>query len=476
MAEVMNADRALCVLMLGLGLSLGACGDDTGPSDAGNGSQDTGQVVDDSGTPLADGGVLADANGGPDAGDPGVCAFIGTALPMGTAPARRGDMAFAIDPVCKRVFMYSGDRAEPVMCGPAASTFVDDLHVYDMSRQTWALLSPDGDKPLPRARSRGIWDPNREQFVVFGGRWRQGTSGQYTYLNDVWGYDPVANTWTELAPFAASPVNGPTGRMNFGMSGDPERDRFIITQGGQVAANFTEYEVEGDTWAFDLEARSWTEIGANSTNRPVSRLFHVTALDRQRQHLYILGGAGSDALTNPMFMRDLWTLDMVSGEWSEVAQTLLWPTGRIKAEMSYDAARDQLVMYGGHDDTPIGNNSEVWTFNLQTSNWALRSAGDTLNPNRAPSNFCDFPYNFVLYDLATPERRESHLFEIDGDLAFMYAGRTDCGLSNDSWALDLTSYTWTLASDSFNGLTCPRQGRNDCEDIAVNHCGGVHGQ
>lgn len=466
----MNAARSAFALYLGLGSFLLACGDDTSGGDVGESNADAG---DDAGVG-PDTGTEEDASV-PDAGDPGLCPVIGTALPEGTAPIRRGDMAFATDPVCKRIFSFSGDRAEPAMCGPAASDFVDDLHVYDLSRNQWFALTPTGDKPLPRARSRGVWDPNREQFVVFGGRWRQGASGAYSYPNDVWAYSPASNSWTRLAA-APAPGAGPTGRMNFGMNADPERDRIVLTQGGQVAASFTEYDVEGDTWAFDLATNTWSEIGAASVSRPTPRLFHVTALDRQRQHLYVLGGAGRDAFSSPTFFRDMWVLDLVSGEWSEVTQDILWPTGRIKAEMSYDPARDQLVMYAGHDDTPIGNTSEVWTFSLQSRSWALRSSGDTLNPARAESLFCDFPYNFVIYDLATPERRESHLFEIDGDVAFMYAGRTDCGLSNDSWQLDLTSYTWTMINDSFNGLTCHRQGRSDCEDISVNHCGGPHGQ
>lgn len=454
---------------LSLALALTACGDDTGTSDTGV-FPDAGPESDAGETP--DAGNLADSGEPTDAGPEPRCPELGTALPEGTAPERRGDMASAFDPACGRVYMFSGDKAEPLMCNPAGSQFVDDFHVFDVDRNRWYKLSPSGEGPLVRARSQGVWDPNRGWFIVSGGRWRQGTSGAYTYLNDVWAYDAASNTWTQLAPFTATPVDGPVGRMNFGMVADPANDRIIITHGGQVAPNFQTYLVDGTTWAFDLEQRTWSEIGASSTLKPTPRLFHQTALDTSRQRLFIYSGAGENALTTPTFFPDLWFLDLSSGQWTQVPAELLWPTGRIKGELRYDAPRDRLVLYAGHDDTSLGNNSELWTFNLDALSWTLRSEGDVLNPDRDAVAFCDFPANFVIYDLETPERRESHLFVLSEDAAFMYGGRTDCGLSNDTWRLDLETHTWTMLNDSFNGLTCPRQGRDDCFESNLNHCGG----
>lgn len=460
--------RALLSLIALVSFGL-ACGDDPGPSDTGA-PPDAAPDLDAGDTP--DAGSLPDSGEPADAGAQPRCDELGAALPEGTAPERRGDMASAYDPACGRVYMFSGDKAEPLMCNPAGSQFVDDLHVFDVDRNRWYRLTPTGDGPLTRARSQGVWDPTRGWFIVSGGRWRQGTSGAYTYLNDVWAYDARTNTWTELAPFVSNPVNGPRGRMNFGMVMDVDNDRVIITHGGQVAPNFQTYLVDGTTWAFDLEARTWAELGAGSTAKPTPRLFHQTALDAARQRLYVYSGAGENALTTPTFFPDLWFLDLASGEWTQIPAELAWPTGRIKGELRHDAPRDRLVMYAGHDDTALGNNSELWTFNLDTLRWTLRSQGDVLNPARDAVNFCDFPANFVLYDLETPERRESHLFVLSGDAGYMYGGRTDCGLSNDTWRLDLETLSWHMLNDSFNGLTCPRQGRDDCFESNLNHCGG----
>src|SRR5687767_4718339 len=83
-------------------ISLAACttdndDDDDGPVDAGDtpdtGAEDTGVV--DMGTITSQ------------------CEPLGPELQAGSAPLRRGDMAFAYDTNCDRVVMFFGDKAEP---------------------------------------------------------------------------------------------------------------------------------------------------------------------------------------------------------------------------------------------------------------------------------------------------------------------------------------------------------------------------
>jgi hypothetical protein len=111
----------------------------------------------------------------------------------------------------------------------------------------------------------------------------------------------------------------------------------------------------------------------------------------------------------------------------------------------------------------------VWTFTLDTFLWELQRQGDTFN--RPQLGFCDFPSDFATIDPESPERRESHLFVIGDDRAFMYGGRTDCGLTNDTWILNLPDATWQQINQSFNGMTCYRSGRTDCDDPEARKCG-----
>ena len=79
--------------------------------------------------------------------------------------------------------------------------------------------------------------------------------------------------------------------------------------------------------------------------------------------------------------------------------------------------------------------------------------------------------DFATIDPASPERRESHAFSILGDIAVMHAGRTDCGLANDTWVLDLLTFTWQRINNSFTGMTCFRSGRQDCMMPGAKKCG-----
>ena len=417
-----------------------------------------------SGNGGVDAGGAADATGSMDAGPMGACAPIGEALAMGAAPPRRGDMAYAFDTACNRVFMFSGDDAVPQNCSTPPSAFVDDLWTFDLGTGLWYRLTASNQGPLPRARSVGSWDAARKRFIVFGGRWRNGTRGNYTFLNDVWSYDPAKNEWAEL--WARNTAGGPSGRMNTMMIEDPTNDQLIVHAGGTT--DFDDFVVNSETWAFDLTSSTWAQVGTTG-RAPPPRLFHTGAFDKQRRRLYVFTGGGADSFTATTFFRDLWYLDLATDTWSQVTTDASFPAGRIKAKMDYDAANDRLVMFGGHDDTPLGNTNQVWTFDLSAQLWTEEIAGDELNrPSRGQ---CDFPADFATTDTSSPERREAHLFVIGGNTAFMFGGRTDCGIANDTWKFNLNTLTWEQVNDSFTGLTCVRAGRADCADPNANMCG-----
>ena len=428
----LNASATFALVFL-----LGACGEDPPSNNPQNQQQ---------------------ANNNPPANS---CPSLGTMLPAGTAPIRRGDAASAYDPGCQRIYMVFGDIGEPEQCGFAPSVFLSDAYVYEIESGTWWQLDDiPQNGPLPRARSRAIWDRTRERLVVFGGRWRLGTEGAYTFLNDVWAFEPSTNTWDELSPVGGT---GPSGRMNHTMHYDHERDRFIVHGGGTT--NVIAFQPENDTWAFNLETNTWSPLGTGAL-QPPGRLFHASGLDTNQQRLYVFAGGGEDAFFT--FFRDMWVLDLASDTWSEVQLSGRAPAGRIKAEMDYDAPRNRLVLFAGHDDTSLGNANDVWAFDLTQETWAQMIVGDVFN--RPAFDICDFPGDFTTADLNSPERRESHNFHIIGERAFTYGGRTDCGLANDTWLLDITTNVWSQENVSPTGMTCPRSGAIDCVSDQARLC------
>lgn len=145
------------------------------------------------------------------------------------------------------------------------------------------------------------------------------------------------------------------------------------------------------------------------------------------------------------------------------------PKGRIKGAMSYDANRNQILLFAGHDDGQLGNDNDLWALKLDTGTYERIEQNDTFN--RGAFGFCDFPADFATVVEGTPERRESHLWVVAGDTAIMYGGRSDCGLVNDTWTYDLQTGTWSESNTSFNGMTCFRSGRTDCNESDARKCG-----
>lgn len=460
----MNIKHALLMLPL---VAFGCSGSD-------DGADDTGIVPRDGGTVEAprDGGTVED--GCPDLGP----ALTGAEI----APLRRGDMASAYDPTCGIVYMAFGDLGEPENCNFPPSIFIEDLHAFDVSAGTWHVLSTvSDDVPIARARSQGVWDTVNRRLVVFGGRFRQGTTGAYTFLNDVWAFDPVARTWTELSeqvgggPNDPPPRDRPSGRMNFSLLTEPSGQTMILHGGGQT--DFAEFQVDSQTWLFSFATNTWTLLETGAV--PPARLFHSAAYDEMRDRMYIFAGAGRLAFTS-FGDGDMWSLDLGTVSWSEVQQpppptpAMRYPDSRprprIKGKMISDPARDRLVLFGGHDDYELGNNNDLWAFDLATETWSIIDHGDGQGRTAAIAT-CSFYGNFAMVDPSVPERRESHLFVRAGaDTAVLYGGRTDCGLANDTWTLDLTTDTWTQVTVSPTGMTCVRNGNPDCDDDSARMC------
>ena len=110
----------------------------------------------------------------------------------------------------------------------------------------------------------------------------------------------------------------------------------------------------------------------------------------------------------------------------------------------------------------------MWSFDLESSNGIYKSLGTSLINRqrflRPTSGFRDLRRQF-------PERRESHIFTYTRDGAFLFGGRTDCGVANDTWLLNLDNYSWETLNESISGMTCYRSGRTDCDDPGSKMCG-----
>ena len=440
-------------LALVAALVMAACGEDDPPLGPGP----------DASTTDADAPVDAGAPdlGPPDAGEAPPCDPVGTPLGPGFAPPPRDDMAYAADADCGRLFMFFGDGSVPTACNVPRTAHLTDGFVYDARRGAWFQLNPENQGPVARDRAAAIWDSARARFVMTGGR--SGPSLARTYHDDVWAYAPDTNRWERL-DLGAEPR--PTGRMDFLMVADPEGDRFIVSHGGQLRPNLS-FAVFDDTWAFDLDQGTWSRL-ATTGESPPGRVYPSGALDPRRRQMWLFGGSGENAFVEPP-TRTMAVLDLVTGAWTRLPPDASWPKARFNAAMIHDPERDRMLLFGGHDDTDLGNDNDLHAFDLDRRRWSLLRSGDQLNAD--PIDQCNFPGNFTLADLESPERRAAHLLAaISPDAAVLFGGNTDCGVANDTWSLDLGSDTWSQLTASPVGMTCPRTGNPNCDDPSARMC------
>ncbi len=131
-----------------------------------------------------------------------------------------------------------------------------------------------------------------------------GGSDGYTTetLNDTWAYDFESNTWTEM-----NPVVSPPPHHFAAMVYHPFAERVILFGGGIIQTG----ELLNDTWAYDYNRNTWTDL--RPANPPPARAYHTLAWDLWSNKIILFGGVSTSGY-EPV-LGDTWGLDLKSNAW-----------------------------------------------------------------------------------------------------------------------------------------------------------------
>jgi N-acetylneuraminic acid mutarotase len=375
-------------------------------------------------------------------------------------PAPRNDFAAAIDAQSEKLVLFGGDVGTPVQCNPQPA-FDAETWIFDLKSKVWQRVPGAG--PSARSRHSGLIDEKRHRFIVFGGRYRDTSSGSttYTVYNEVWAFDLSTSTWTQLMPTGTPPP----GLANTLAVYDAAGDRMIV-YGGNSSTSGLAFQPHSETWALSLADNKWSRLGSNAPRVPPYREYQTGAIDAAGGRLLVFAGAGNDAFGGS-FYNDLWSFDLTAEVWTQLQPAGTTPQGRIRSKAALDAANGRLLIFGGHDDGALGERNELLAVQFNPRQWVSIHEGDTLKT--MGQAFCDFPPDFTTPDLASPERREAHFFGFDAaDQQFvMYGGETDCGNIGDVWSLDPGTTRWTRLVRSYVGESCQRSGKQDCTSLCL---------
>ena len=369
--------------------------------------------------------------------------------------------AVAYDPRRGRVVVFGGRDDRGIV-----SLILDDIYEWDGATAT--ELMPSGPKPTARWGAAMVYDPRRDEIVMFGGQDNaKRTDETWTFKSGAWtkhvvpgpsarvyarmivdatgvllygGEDNAGDSdemwrwdgaqWTSIGPAP------PGRRSNFGFAYDGARGRAVVYGGSSDSST---WEWTGGRWqkvtttvpaigeyavsAFDplrhqgivhtaavtyaMRDGSWTQLAqAPAPNRTSPGLVFDIARDRA-----VMFGGVSNA--GP-FLDE--TLVLAPGDlapaWTALA-TVHRPPPRLGPGMAYDSDRGITVLFGGTSGMALGD-----TWELDTD-WHERTVSPAPSPRSGHA---------MAYD---PVRRRTILFGGDD-------GNTQ---SAETWAWDGTAWT-----------------------------------
>ena len=194
-----------------------------------------------------------------------------------TPPARAGHV-LTYDAARQRILLFGGFEG---------STFYRDI--WQLAQGQWTQLAPD--TPFePRTWQTIVFDPTRQNYVMFGGK-----TAERVPFGDTWLWDGVR--WTEYAG------QGPSARSHHTTVFDPHRGVAVLFGGDGQS------RLLNDTWEWTGE--QWRKI---ETSGPSPRAAHMSAYDPNRKMVVVAGGVAPDNKTR---LQDAWGWDGRS--WTRLA-------------------------------------------------------------------------------------------------------------------------------------------------------------
>jgi hypothetical protein len=170
------------------------------------------------------------------------------------------------------------------------------------------------------------------------------------------------------------PVTSPSPRNGASLAYDATTGQVILFGGSSTKPVNGEY-ILGDTWIWD--GRNWTQMHPSVS--PPARAAAGMTYDAATQQVILFGGGGAGPRTNsplPPSLDDTWTWD--GSNWTQ-QQPAVVPPARQSPNIAYDAVVQKVVLFGGvSSDLPWQPLQDTWTWD--GTNWTQ------LNPATSPAS------------------------------------------------------------------------------------------
>ncbi len=251
-----------------------------------------------------------------------------------TNPSARYETRMVFDVQSSRMILFGGITA--IDSGTRKAYRLNDTWEWTGSR--WIQRFPV-HTPVARAAHAMVYDSNRSQTVIFGGR------ADKNDLNETWIYKN--GDWSELTP-----ATSPSPRLLPGAAFDPVRDRTVLFGGTQTSADGKTLTPVHDTWEFD--GTTWKQIGGEgpAVAKP------LLAYDAARKQIIMLGLDSATAT-------QMYAYDPEAGNWNPIKPATLPPCVN-EGQLTYQESNQTLVYTGGVCTNAVGADE---TYEWDGTNW-----------------------------------------------------------------------------------------------------------
>lgn len=310
-----------------------------------------------------------------------------------------------------------------------------DLWCFDADALSWRPIA-HSSTIWPSARRCVGWTTEREHLLLWGGSGISVESDgvrKHNFLNDLWQFDPVAETWLLVRPTddnRHTPID----------DGDPfpfPRYTPVFQSVGNELFLFGGYTEDrlgkrklNDAWV--RSSNHWQQVPFSAktgygveADWPGLRYGSMATADEAC--VYVCGGFSDDGDHN-----DLWCFDMTSRQWHLLTpdhDSGTAPEARYCGAFARYARR--LFLFGGRSRRfPKVNFNDLWMFDLDAKVWSR------LSDNRSPHRY-DSAAEFPGYHAKSSSA-------IVGQHWYIWGGEGLHGHVSDFWRFDFQKLEWQL--------------------------------
>jgi hypothetical protein len=284
--------------------------------------------------------------------------FTGEA-PSGTAPEARHGHVATYDSMHNRMMIFGG--------GSGSSSCLNDSWILSGANgqsgtPNWIPLTTSGTTPAPRIYAGGVYDPNTNSMIVFGGN-----NCSTGYFDDVWvlsnaNGESGASAWTQLSPSGTAPA----ARESASAVYDSSNNLLTIYGGDASGSTF------GDVWVLSHAngtggTPAWTQLSPSGT-LPTTRTGQTAVYDSAGNRMTVFGGINSGTT-----LTDTWVLTSANGiggtpSWTQIATSGTAPSLAYHSAV-YDSSANNMYTFGG-SSTQDKLATEDHAFTLTVANGA----------------------------------------------------------------------------------------------------------